>query len=191
MFQVVREDSPMRGAVEATIRAAYLREHGARLERLPRYLVADIEAGQVRSGASIRFAEDGFFSVCYLDAPIEILIEQAIGVRPGPASLAEVGSLAAGHPGGARDLVFGIVEHLQAQGVRWAFFTATARLRTLLRRSGIPLIELTSASPTRIADARPWGSFYQNDPRVMAVGDVMLSLAPGRLCPDVAVADHA
>ena len=191
MFQVVREWDPMRAAVEATIRAAYRREHGARLELLPRYLVADIEEGQVNGGASIRFAEDGFFSVCYLDRPIESLIEQATGIRPERTDLAEVGSLAAGHPGGVRDLIFAIVEHLRAQGIRWAFFTATARLRTLLSRSGIPLIELAAASPARIADARSWGSFYENDPRVMAVGDAMLFSAPHLVFPCAGAVHHA
>ena len=74
----------------------------------------------------------------------------------------------------------GIIALLYSQDTRWAFFTATARLRNLLRRAGIPLIELASADPRRIDDAASWGSYYQQDPRVVLVGQHMLvaSLQP-------------
>jgi len=88
-----------------------------------------------------------------------------------------VGSLAAGRPGEIRDLVCGVIGFLRSRGTRWAFFTATARLRTFLRRAGMPLIELAAADPSRIAAAETWGRYYLQDPRVMLIGDAMLSAA--------------
>jgi hypothetical protein len=175
MFAVILPDHPLRAETEAAIRAAYLREHEARLSVLPRTLVAEIDERGVACAASLRFAEDGFFSERYLDQPIESLVSRHSGTRADRNALAEVGSLAAVRPGLVRTLVGGVIEHLSQQGVRWAFFTATARLRILLRWSGIPLIELAGADPARVDNAQAWGGYYHHDPRVMLVGDYMLS----------------
>ncbi len=179
MFEIVNHDHRLRPQVEATIHSAFRRDHGAQLSSLPRCLVANTDEAGVICAASLRFAEDGFFSERYLDLPIEELIGQITGTRPDRAALAEVGSLSAGRPGDVRTLVCAVIHFLAARGTRWAFFTATARLRTFLRRAGIPLIELAAADPARIESAASWGSYYRQDPRVMLVGDTMLSVILG------------
>jgi len=181
MFDVIDPKHPLRPVVEATIRSAYRREHGAELTSFPRWLVANTDEAGVICAASVRFAEDGFFSERYLDLPIEQLVARTTGTHPDRSVLAEVGSLAAGRPGEVRELVCGLIAFLRNRGTRWAFFTATARLRTFLRRAGMPLIELAAADPTRIDAAESWGRYYQQDPRVMLIGDSMLSAA---LAPD-------
>jgi hypothetical protein len=175
MFTLILPAHALRDETEATIRAAYRRKHGARLDSLPSTLVAEIEADKVICAASLRFAAEGFFSERYLDLPVEALVTRHAGVRATRDSLAEVGSLAAARPGAVGHLVAGVVQHLQARGIRWAFFTATARLRALLRRAGIPLIELAAADPQRVDNAEIWGGYYRHDPRVMLVGDCMLA----------------
>ncbi len=175
MFEVVAQGHRLRPQVEATIRATFRRDHGAQLASLPRWLVASTDEVGVICAASLRFAADGFFSEHYLDQPIEQLITERTGAHPDRSALAEVGSLSAGRPGEIGELVRGIINFLQARGTRWAFFTATARLRTFLGRAGIPLLELAPADPARIATAEAWGNYYQKDPRVMLVGDGMLA----------------
>ena len=174
MFQVIDEGHQQRPLVEATIRTAFQRGHGAQLATLPRWLVANIDEAGVTCAASLRFAEDGFFSEKYLDRSIEDLIAQHTGIHPDRNDLAEVGGLSAGRVGEVRDMVCGVIKFLQARGTHWAFFTATARLRTYLRRAGIPLIELAAADPSRVDAVEAWGSYYQQDPRVMLVGKDML-----------------
>lgn len=177
MFEVIAQEHRLRPSAEACIRSAFRRDHGAQMGALPRWLVADTEGTRVTCAASLRFAEDGFFSECYLDQPIERLIALHTGTLPNRATLVEVGSLAAGRPGKVGDLVCGIIQFLQAREMRWAFFTATARLRVFLRRAGIPLIELAAADPARIDAPEMWGSYYRQAPKVMLVGDAMLAAA--------------
>ena len=177
MFEIVDPEHRLRPVVEATIRSAYQREHGADLTSFPHWLVANLDEAGVVCAASVRFAEDGFFSERYLDLPIEQLVARTTGTHPDRSVLAEVGSLAAGRPGEIRDLVCGVIAFLRSRGTRWAFFTATARLRTFLRRAGMPLIDLAPADPSRIAAAETWGRYYLQDPRVMLIGDAMLSAA--------------
>jgi hypothetical protein len=180
MFEVITPTHPRRKAVEATIRLAYQCDHGARLTSFPAWLVANIDETGVIGAAALRFAADGFFSELYLDKPIEQTIARWAGGAVDRAQLVEVGNLAAGRSGEIKVLIQGIIALLYSQDTRWAFFTATARLRNLLRRAGIPLIELASADPRRIDDAASWGSYYQEDPRVVLVGQHMLvaSLQP-------------
>jgi hypothetical protein len=177
VFVVVAPTHPLRPAVENTIRLAYRRDHGARLASFPSWLVANTDETGVIGAAALRFADDGFFSERYLDRPIEDLIARRAGTDADRSQLVEVGNLAAGRAGEIRVLVHGIVGLLYSQRMRWAFFTATARLRTLLSRAGIPLIELAAADPRRIDDAKAWGSYYQQDPRVVFVGGHMLAAA--------------
>lgn len=174
MFEIVPHDHRLRPVVESAIRSAFQRDHGARLDRLPACLVASTDEAGVICAASLRFAEDGFFSERYLDQPIEQLIARRTGARADRAALVEVGSLAADRPGEVKDLVGGIIRFLHHRGTRWAFFTATARLRTFLGRAGIPLVELARADPSRIDGVEAWGAYYQQDPRVMLVSDAML-----------------
>ncbi|HXP98354.1 MAG TPA: thermostable hemolysin, partial [Telmatospirillum sp.] len=129
MFEVVGPKHRLRPVVETCIRAAFRRDHGAQVGNLPRCLVADIDGARVTCAASLRFAEDGFFSERYLDEPIERLVTRHAGAPFDRTDVAEVGSLAAVQPGKVRDLVRGIIPFLQARDMHWAFFTATARLR--------------------------------------------------------------
>ncbi len=175
MFEIIPPGHVLRPKADEVIRAAFLRDHGAVLADLPRLLVAEHDGAEIACAASLRFDADGFFSERYLDDPIEQLVTRHAGIRALRGDLAEVGSLAAARPGAVCPLVGGIIALLRAQGVRWAFFTATARLRTLLRRADIPLIELAAADPARIPHAERWGGYYRQDPRVMLVGDYMVS----------------
>ena len=177
MFEVVPPTHPLRPQVEDAIRTAYLREHDARLGSFPWWLVAETGGAGINCAASLRFADDGFFSEAYLDQPVEQAVARLLDVRTDRRFLAEVGTLAAPRPGAVVPLVQGVVALLRARGMCWAFFTATDRLRTLLRRTGIPLMELAKADPGRLADAESWGRYYQHDPRVMLVGDCMLAPA--------------
>jgi len=176
MFQIVEPDHPLRPEVEAAIRFAYHRDHGAHLNDFPHWLVAMTDGGGVVGAASLRFASDGFFSECYLDQPLEQAVARMGdgGGRSERHLLAEVGNLAATRPGEVRSLIGGIVRLLRDLGMDWAVFTATARLRALLRHGGMPLIELGRADPARLPNADVWGRYYRQDPRVMLIGAHML-----------------
>ncbi|WP_158240798.1 thermostable hemolysin [Telmatospirillum siberiense] len=177
MFEIIDPGHRMRPMVETCIRTAFLRDYDARLGPLPRCLVADTDGVRVTCAASVRFARDGFFSERYLDQPVEALIACHTGGSPDRRAIAEVGSLAANQPGKAESLIRDIGEFLRSRGIRWGFFTATARLRLFLGRAGISMTELAMADPARIEAAEMWGNYYRQFPKVMLVDDARLALA--------------
>ncbi len=180
MFAIIPPSHFLRPTVEDTIRSAFLREHGAQLPALPHWLVADIDrSGAIVCAASLRFAVDGFFAERYLDEPVERLIARHAGLEANRAEVAELGSLASSQAGALTGPFRGHFMHdiiglLRAQGMTWAIFTATVRLRALLRHAGVPLIELAPAVSARSGDEAAWGGYYRHDPRVMLVGNHML-----------------
>lgn len=175
MLEVIDQSHPQRLETEQAIRDVYWREHAARLEGFPKRIVRRVDDQGVVCAASLRFAEDGFFSECYLDQPIESVIGLCVGSTPRRESLVEVGALAASRPGEIMSFIHDIIELSKSQGAEWSFFTATARLRALLRRGGIPLIEVAVADARRVGNPHLWGAYYRQDPRVMLVGAHMIA----------------
>lgn len=169
---LVPRSHPLRGEAEACIAEVYERAFGASGLDFPSLLVAWADAeGRPLCAAGLRTAADGFFSEAYLDRPIERLLAARSGRPVARAVVFEVTTLASrraeASPAFLRQLaVFG-----HCAGFRWAFFTATERLRRLLGGLGIPAVELAAADPARLPDAGRWGSYYSRAPRVCAVGD--------------------
>ena len=53
----------------------------------------------------------------------------------------------------------------EAAGFEWAFFTATAPLKALLERMGLPLVPLADGDRSRVANPDDWGSYYALAPQ--------------------------
>ncbi|HLO77069.1 MAG TPA: thermostable hemolysin [Magnetospirillum sp.] len=171
---------PLRGLLERTVGEVFHAEFGARVPCFPNRLVASLTGdGAPQAVAGLRFAEDGFFSEAYLDTPIETALTAAIGRPVARGGVVEFSSLAAPRPGAAMPLIGWAIRLSLAHGGSVGLFTATRRLRTLLRRTGLECLDLGPARPERLADASPWGSYYLHDPRVMAVSaDCLAALRP-------------
>lgn len=176
-FEVINQDHPLRTAVEEQIRGVYLREYDAKLSSLPNTLVALLASdGKILCAAGLRFAKDSFFSERYLSGPVEKIIS-GIWKRPvAREQVAEVACLAGCKAGMSLALVRHIVNMLRKQGITWAFFTATKSLRLILRRSGVPALDVAPADISRIDDPQNWGAYYSSDPRVVAIHDDMVTL---------------
>jgi hypothetical protein len=162
---------PLRPAVSRFIRATYYLIYEARIEALPKTLVALVDAkGKVLAAAGLRDASEPFFSEHYLDAPIECLLSGFSRTPLDRKSVVEVSCLASRAPAISalfmRELVF-CGERL---GYDWAFFTATSRLDKLLRRMKLPLLDLGEARQDRVPNPENWGSYYETEPRVVAFG---------------------
>ena len=68
----------------------------------------------------------------------------------------------------------------EAGGFEWAFFTATAPLKALLERIGLPLVPLAIADRARVANPESWGTYYQLAPTVYAVHRDLVGACMGR-----------
>ena len=170
MFVVVQRSDRRRTGVEAVIRSVYAERYGAFLASFARTIVAELnEEGGVECAAGIRFGYEGLFSECYLDQPIERVLQRDYDRNIQRARIAEVSHLAGLNVGRSIAFVQDLIEFLHARDIEAAIFTATRPLRGLLRRTGIQMLELGRAARVRVADPDIWGSYFDHDPRIMAV----------------------
>lgn len=180
-FRSIERDHPLRRRVEDYIHGVYAREYGADLNSFPDLLVALFDKkGEVACAAGIRLSEDGFFSERYLARPIDRILDPLWTAPVRCEQVAEVTSLAGTRPGASLILFKQMASVLREHDVSWVFFTATERLRAILRRSGVPVLDLEAADPGRVDDPEQWGRYYDANPRVVALHDSMQSIdAPG------------
>lgn len=173
-FQIVTRHDHLRDGVEDMVRAVFQREYGASIAAFPDLMIAVIDRhGRPQCAAGLRNCRSGFFSECYLDAPLERAIGQHAADLVFRGDILELGSLAALRPGGLMALLRGFADTGLNSGYRWGVFTATARLRALAARLSIPLLDLGAASADRVPNPADWGSYYAQAPRVCAVEGVL------------------
>ena len=172
---LLEPSDPQRPAIEQAIRSVFAEEYGARVSALPQTLAALLDKhGTLLSATGLRFERDGFFSEHYLDEPVEQILSRCAGMAVNRSQIVEIGSMAGFRPATSLLLVDLIARRCLDSGLSWAIFTATNRLRALLRRSRITTIDLAAASRDRVPDPDIWGGYYLHDPRVVAVNGAAL-----------------
>lgn len=162
-------DGWFRSRIEAFITEKYACHHGAAIRHFAPLLIAAIDSNQILCAAGLRFAESGFFSGAYLDAPVHEVLSAQTSQQVTRCSVFEVASLCSSSPLAALPFIREIATFGASAGLEWAIFAATARLRTLVERMGLEPIELAVADPRRIPDAASWGRYYEAKPSVLAV----------------------
>lgn len=169
MFALVSRHDRRRPAVESLIRHLYWTRYRAS-PSFASTLVAELDhAGRVECAAGIRFGAQPFFSECYLDRPIEDALRVRIGQNVDRDRMVEVCHLASNKPGRSLPFVQKVIDLLRGTDSEWAIFTAIKPLRDLLRRNGLAMVELALADHRRVPDPGNWGSYFEHDPRIMAV----------------------
>ena len=160
-----------RASAEQFICEAFFRTHQACIQTfLPLLLSLKDASGALCAVVGCRFAEDDdLFLERYLTAPIDSILTEHAGRCVRRSAVVEVGNLACRDMRTAQCLIGMLPRYLIARGRSWVVFTATSSLRSILRATGAQPLELAIANPGRIIDgADKWGSYYENDPRVMA-----------------------
>jgi hypothetical protein len=170
MFVVVPRSDRMRSAVEDAIRTLYWKRYEAFLSSFAQTIVAELSpSGSVECAAGMRFGNEAFFSECYLDLPMERLLQDHLGRTVHRNKIVEVSHLAAPCSGRSLPFVRNLIELLRTRDAEWAIFTATKPLRSLLRRNRLAMIELGCADRSRVPHPECWGHYFKHDPRIMAV----------------------
>lgn len=170
MFVVVPQFDRLRSVVELEIQRLYRRRYGALLKSFAPMMVAEVtQAGAVECVAGLRFGHEPLFLECYLDRPIEQVLEHHLCSEVERSRIVEVCHLAGAGSGRSLTFVRKLIAMLEATEVELAIFTATRPLRHLLRRSGLSLVELGVATIHRAPRPESWGSYFEHDPRIMAV----------------------
>jgi len=167
---VLSESHARRSEIERFIAEVYRDHYGATVPSFPPDLIAMLgRSGECLCASGLRFGETGFFSERYLDMPIEQLLSREAGIPVRRESIFEVSGLASRAPHRATQFLRYVVSYGELAGFDWAFFTATNRLRALLRHVGLPPLALSPADPGRLDNARVWGSYYSAEPVVCAI----------------------
>jgi Thermostable hemolysin len=170
MFIAVPRSDRLRPIVEGEIQRLYWKRYGACLASFAPTIVAELnDAGKVECAAGIRFAGERLFLECYLDQPIEMVLQDRLGAVVKRDHIVEVCHLAGVGSGRSQVFVRKLIGLLRAMDAEWAIFTATRPLRCLLAKSGLSMIELGRASIRCVSRPDMWGSYYENDPRIMAI----------------------
>jgi Thermostable hemolysin len=178
---VVARDHALRPAAERLIAEVYARHYSARIRAFPATLVAMIsDDGAVLSAAGLRLAADGFFSECYLEAPVDVVLSALSRYPVRREKILEVTSLASRSPHTVGSFLRKIIACGEAAGFEWAFFTATAPLKALLERMSLPLVPLAAADRSRVPNPDAWGSYYALAPSVYAVHRDVVGARVGR-----------
>ena len=132
-------------------------------------IVAELTQVGVECAAGLRFGHEPLFLECYLDHPIEQVLEDHLCSGVERSRIVEVCHLAGAGSGRSLTFVRKLIAMLEATEVKSAIFTATRPLRHLLRSSGLSLVELGVATIHRVPRPETWGSYFEHDPRIMAV----------------------
>jgi hypothetical protein len=170
MFVVVPRSDRLRSVVEDAIQKLYWKRYEAFLSSFAQTIVAELsQSGSIECAAGIRFGNEVFFSECYLDVPMERLLQDQLGRTVDRDKIVEVSHLAAPCSGRSLAFVKSLIEMLRTRDAEWAIFTATRPLRSLLRRNRLAMIELGCADRSRVPHPESWGHYFKHDPRIMAV----------------------
>jgi Thermostable hemolysin len=167
---------PRRHAAEEFIKKIYAARYGARLETFPSRIIALLDnRDEILCAAGLRFSDDGFFSECYLDTPIEDAVSAISARTVNRRAIFEVTTLASRAPLATAEFIAEIGAFGERAGFEWSFFTLTRRLHLMVARLGIALTHLGEADRRRIADSERWGTYYAAQPKVFAVANQRLT----------------
>lgn len=173
---------PQRTQVEQFLERSYARAFGGELTAHYPILMSVWDAeGGLHAAAGLRFAaREDLFLEQYLDRPVEAETARVFRTPVARTEVAEIGNLASSSPGASVFLFLALAGYLDQQGCRFAAATATRQLRRIFRRVGFGAERLAEARPERLGDqAGRWGSYYENDPQVLA-GEIAPSFDPLR-----------
>ena len=186
MLVVVPRFDRLRSAAEDAIQTLYWKRYNAILATFAPTIVAELDStGGIACAAGLRFGYGLLYLENYLNLPVEQFLELHVADAVSRDRVVEVCHLASPDPGRSLSFVHKLIEMLRAMRTEWAIFTATKLLRSLLQRSGLPMLELARAERARVSDSEMWGSYFEHDPRIMAVGH-RFNYAPKRFTPPFA-----
>ncbi len=167
-------DHPKRDLVQKHIQKVYRDTYGAKITEFAPLLVSVEKLnGEIVCAGGIRTAKDGFFSDTYLDGDLSEVIRFVDGTNTLASEVMEVVSVASTTPFPVLPMLDAMVAWGRTQGMTCGVFTATAPLRKLLKRTGMPFKELCKADLKRVNDPENWGTYYETDPAVCIFNEAL------------------
>lgn len=183
-FGLQTAGSPERAAVEAYIHDRFAGAHSAEVTHFLPNLISLRCGGEYSAAVGLAPAGNGnVFAEQYLDAPVEQVISEKLGLQVPRDQIIEIGNLVSTWKGSSLLLFIVIGEVMERLGYHYVMFTGTREVKALLARLRYSPIVLADADPGRLPDGgASWGSYYSNNPQVM-FGDNRPAMAAARKNP--------
>lgn len=183
-FGLQTPGAPERSAVEAYIHDRFAGVHRAEVTHFLPNLISLRCGGEYSAAVGLAPAGNAkVFAEQYLDAPVEQVIGEKLGLQVARDQIIEIGNLVSTWKGSSLLLFILIGEVMERLGYHYVMFTGTREVKTLLARLRYSPIVLADADPARLPDGgASWGSYYTNNPQVM-FGDNRPAMAAARKNP--------
>lgn len=170
-FQLHPAADSQRAQVEDYIRARFAQAHQAQIQYFLPNLISLRCAGNYSAAVGLAAGEGPLFAEQYLDAPVEQLAQERLGLAVERSKIIEIGNLVSTWKGSSLLLFIFIAELMHRLGYEWLMFTATREVQALLARLHYQPWVLAEADPKRLPNAGAnWGAYYQHQPQVMLGG---------------------
>ena len=167
-----RPGAESRLAAERFVAACFQQHYGAEIcHYMPLLLSLSDQNDELRAVLGFRYADQApLFLEHYLERPVEQLLAARLKRPVDRSRLVEVGNLAVTTAGGGRWLITALTAYLSATGSEWALFTIGPALHNAFKRLGLELVDLAPARRESLPSEEQarWGSYYDQNPRVMA-----------------------
>jgi hypothetical protein len=171
-LHLLDEQDPGRAAAKRLIQDAYRRVFGAHLnEFYPGIATLQSRTGSLEGAVGVRYAASHpLFLEQYLNVSADARLSSVSGRPAGREAIVELGNLSVRRPAQTYPFMNLIGTWLHSYRIEWMLFALTGSLRRLFARSGVAMLELGVAYPSRLASAlTDWGSYYDHDPRIVAI----------------------
>jgi len=170
---VLGRAAPDRAEVEDFIAQVFAEAYGAEIKHfMPQLVALRDENNQLIAAFGLRQAAfERLYLEQYLDVPIEKLLAERLHKTISRAEITEIGNLAVSNPRNAGFLIASVIDYSLNSGVQWCVCTAHHTLQNALIKGGRDVVALQLADKNRLDahEIASWGSYYQNDPQVIAV----------------------
>ncbi len=164
---------PERKKVEEFLEANYLRAFGGKLHsHYPILMSVRNKEGEILAASGFRYADgERLFLENYLDSSVEDELQKRFG-KITRNDVVEIGNLVSSDNDKARGVAFflfrAMATYLKSQNKKIACATATLPLRRIFRLVNFKTETLAKASIEMVDNPKDWGSYYENDPQVIA-----------------------
>ena len=172
-----KNDCPKKRELERFIRSTFSEHYDAELIHFYPYLFgAYDELNQPYAAVGYRKAEEQrLFLEQYLNSPIEEHLKkistynQVNNIQR--KHIVEIGNLAANKQGACRKLFQLLTQFFKRSDYQWIVFTGTRTVRVVLKRMRLEAYVIAPAAINNIeaTQRNTWGSYYDQDPMVMAI----------------------
>lgn len=169
-LETMFQHNPERAGLETFIANHFQQAYEAQVSHFGRTLLGcrDPRGNWMAALGFTDASAEPLFLEHYLDDPIERAVSLRAGMVVSRHEIAEVGNLAAIHPGSGRLLIAHATRCLHEMGYRWVCFTATLGLLNSFVRLQLQPEVIAQADPSRLPDGGlKWGRYYETSPQVM------------------------